>query len=281
MSSGQRHVSTVTGGLRSQNPKLFSLDDITSLQKRAKSKDSQSFPYFPKLPLELRTMIWELVAEEPRVLIVRARSNQGLCASIPPILHICSESRAIGLENYSYAFKEEESEYVEASTSDEKVNMISPGIYFNFERDTLYFPQTWNKDAKGAWSCLETIADWRGPADLRKVQRIGLDVEVSVCPSNHPLRLSAFDEIETLYLGYTEIRLRDKGPISFGELESDSYDEFMERYKMNRCWRLLQPAGDLPLEEVETIENLRGEVATSSYHWQNLKKVEPVRIEYL
>ncbi|KAK2780796.1 hypothetical protein FQN52_002057 [Onygenales sp. PD_12] len=66
-----------------------------------------SFHPFPRLPLELRARIWELIVE-PRTVEIRYRTVPGNLlhvtspTPVPAILHACSESRNQGL--YQRAF---------------------------------------------------------------------------------------------------------------------------------------------------------------------------------
>jgi len=100
------------------------------------------FVYFPKLPLELRTMIWKYTLPGPRVIKVAASdaaypTTHGLEllgpvweASIEqspiatPLLHACHDSRAIALKTYEAAFTPQ---------------LRGNSFYFDWQLDTLYF----------------------------------------------------------------------------------------------------------------------------------------------
>lgn len=221
-----------------------------------------------------------MVAEEPRVVPVNTKTNGGLHSSIPPILHVCSKSRSVGLKHYTQAFEPQRFPRLGTNTPEHEMNVLPMGVYLNFERDTLYFRESWNKNVKGAWCCLSQFANLVNRGDLKKVKRVGLDVNARVCSNYHLADFASWSGLEILYLGYEDARLGSDCQITFGELKSKDYEDFMRRYNMNPCWRLTWSTTKASLQHVETIEGLRKEVPTSSYRL-NLKKLEPVSIEHL
>ena len=85
------------------------------------------FLNFPRLPLELRDMVWDFVAQVPRVFIVdhrywtRARlDHESRAAAVHSILHVNKESRRVALN----AFEPYASRW-------------GKPIYFNFKKDVL------------------------------------------------------------------------------------------------------------------------------------------------
>jgi hypothetical protein len=99
--------------------------------------NEHTFTLFPKLPPELRNMVWRFAASEPRVVkIFSERPNPKDWTStiadhqiysdsrqhIPPILQATSESRRVALKFYTPAF----------------ASRIGYPIYFNFSYDILY-----------------------------------------------------------------------------------------------------------------------------------------------
>jgi hypothetical protein len=81
-----------------------------------------------------------MLAKEPRVVVISTKTDGGLYSSIPPILHVCSESRAVGLKHYTLAFEPyKRFDYRLAYYAPEHRIVLPPRVYFNFERDTLYF----------------------------------------------------------------------------------------------------------------------------------------------
>jgi hypothetical protein len=230
-----------------------------------------------------------MLAEEPRVVAVNTKTDGGLRASIPPILHVCSESRAVGLKHYTLAFESQRFADRWADTLVHKINVLPPRVYFNFERDTLYFRENWNKNVKGAWCCLSRFTTLVNGDDLKRVRRVGLDVNARVCSLKtsgercHLANFTFWDALEILYLGYEDVRLGSDCAISFGELESKDYKDFMRRYKINPCW-----GGKMQRlsEDDEAVEYLRNEVPIM-YHgtWKKpdwfLRKLELVSITHL
>lgn len=109
------------------------------------------FKLFPKLPVEIRVMIWRLCLPGPRVVDIRMRKKSipttigeilGVSRFIssvdhPVILHVCSESRSIARQHYRLSFPKKT-----------KAERSPPKIYIDFSIDTiwfdnlLYFPQS-------------------------------------------------------------------------------------------------------------------------------------------
>lgn len=167
--------------------------------------------------------------------------------------------------------------------------MLPPRVYFNFERDMLYFREKWNNNVEGAWCCLWQFARLVNEGDLQRVRRVGLDVNARVCSlktsgdSCHRANFAHWDALETLYLGYEDVRLGSDCPITFSQLESKDYEGFMQRYKMNPCWINKEDVG-----VTEAVWCLRNEVP-AAYHgiWRKpktdgfLRKLELVSIKHL
>jgi hypothetical protein len=84
-----------------------------------------SFPQFPKLPLEIRQMIWKSTLK-PRIVEVSHREEHGFYSRVenPVALQVSSESRKTVEHLYPLRF---------GSVLDE------PAVVFNFSLDTLYF----------------------------------------------------------------------------------------------------------------------------------------------
>ena len=112
------------------------------------------------------------------------------------------------------------------------------------------------------------------------MKRVGLDVNARVCSNCHLADSALWNGLEILYLGYKDVRLGSDCLISFSELESRDYEDFIRRYNMNPCWRLTWSTIKSSLQHVETIEGLKKEVPTSSYR-MNLKKLELVSVKHL
>jgi 2EXR family len=222
-----------------------------------------------------------MLAEAPRLVTVYTKTDNGLYSSIPPILLVCSESRAIGLRHYSLAFTSQSDTLQRTVTPEHMIDVLPPGVYFNFERDTFYFRENWNKNVKGAWSCLSQFSNLVKKDDLKRVKRIGFDVNTSICSLKtsgttcHFADLAFWDALENMYLGYEDIRLGSNCPISSSELKSEYYEDFIQRYKMNPCW---EPLG----RGNEAIEYLRNKVHRyGKKPDQLLKKLELVNIKHL
>lgn len=100
---------------------------------------SQVFTLFPKLPLEIRRMVWE-AAIQPRLIRFQMTTicsphtptkipRQYSSAPIPPLLHTCVESReAMQAAGYELAFG---------------TDYQAPQTWFNFAQDVLYVSRLW------------------------------------------------------------------------------------------------------------------------------------------
>jgi len=229
-----------------------------------------------------------MLAEESRVVAVKTKTDGGLRSAIPPILHVCSESRAVGLKHYTLAFESQRFAHRWTDTPEHKINVLPPRVYFNFERDMLYFRENWNKNVEGAWCCLSRFTNLLNKGDLKRVRRVGLDVNTRVCSlktSGEKCHLANFafrDALEILYLSYEDTRLGSDCPISSSKLESKDYKDFMQRYKMNPCCRDIRWLS----RDFEAVEYLRNEVLIM-YHgmWEKpdwfLRRLELLSVKYL
>lgn len=171
----------------------------------------------------------------------------------------------------------------------------SPRVYFNFARDVLYFREDWNEGVKGQASCFEELRRVVKQSDVKKVRRVGMDVNARACSLRtsgetcHSPSFAYWDALEILYIGYEdEGRLGADCPIRFDELERKDYKDFMNKYKRNPCWEVVRQDGE------EAVEHLRNEVPYG-YHgrplecfpgyWDYpegfLEKLEVVRIKHL
>lgn len=107
-----------------QGPQLSQTMSHQTVSTHENLRDAPVFSRFPQLPLEIRTLIWQEIAQLPRNLDIWA-PNKGTVAfwdpienntstfrpykhvttqPVPGILHACKESRKIGLESYELSF---------------------------------------------------------------------------------------------------------------------------------------------------------------------------------
>jgi 2EXR family len=103
------------------------------------SDASREFALFPKLPPELRDMVWKFMLPDPRILNLLCHrpthtdqepilfshdpvSKANINVVATPLLHTCSRSRQIALGRYERAFD----------------GLLNHPIYFDWERDTVY-----------------------------------------------------------------------------------------------------------------------------------------------
>ncbi|PVH81198.1 hypothetical protein DL98DRAFT_531374 [Cadophora sp. DSE1049] len=122
--------------------------DVTHPRFSPDSGPATTFTLFPKLPCEIRMMIWRASMEgrtvELRLSHCKVKKNRSprydLVGAFPTLLRpICKEAREVGLKAYTpAAFKLK--------------YKCTKGIHFNFELDTLHFRGTqqynWNFQTK-------------------------------------------------------------------------------------------------------------------------------------
>ena len=213
------------------------------------------------------------MAGEPRIVVVHSRTDESLRAPVPPILHVCSASRAVGLKHYTLAFGSPP-EYHELDQVSEET-CRQPTVYFNFELDTLYFPEDWNAGIEGPSSCVSSLSLEVNEDDLKKVKGVGFDVNARVCcltvsgEDCHSPDFQYWDALETMYLGLEAGGLGGNYQIGFRGLEKKDYGAFMRCYRKNPCWR------DMKLwpDDADAVEQLRNEVPWA-YHG-NLRREKP------
>lgn len=148
-STSHRISRSVSPDGRTATHEYHHMDDpanpITKIKHSRFSPDSSpatTFTLLPKLPCEIRMMIWQKSMEgrtfELRISHHKVRKNRSLWYDLvgpfPTLLRpICREARELGLKAYTpSAFKMK--------------YKCTKGIYFNFELDTLHFrgTQRWN-----------------------------------------------------------------------------------------------------------------------------------------
>ncbi|KAI0392855.1 hypothetical protein F5Y17DRAFT_459511 [Xylariaceae sp. FL0594] len=137
-----------------------------------------SFTVFKNLPPELRIMIWQLAMPESRTVVLtssctrqrrEAASLDAILptpcesgedawystAQIPALLHVNQEARYEALMRYTLSF--------DISGPESK---SQPKVYFDFSRDTLFFPEEELK--------VECKTLWARTCDLEKVKRLAI-----------------------------------------------------------------------------------------------------------
>lgn len=291
-SLGKRHTPRSRNGRHSQRPKSH-YQDTASSKIISSFKHPKEFPHFVRLPYEIQYKIWEMLAEEPRVVPINTRTDNGLYSSIPPILHVCSESRAVGLKHYTLAFKSQRFDDGWTDGSEPETNVLPPRVYFNFERDMLYFREKWNKKVNGEWCCLLQFPSLVDEYDLKRVRKVGLDVNARACSLEisgeecHPASFAHWDALEILCLGYEDVRLGSDCLITSSELESKDYEGFMQRYKINPCWAEMDQLEE-DVEAADAVQYLRDEVPVICHGTWNkpkpdgfLRKLKLVSIKHL
>ena len=112
------------------------------MSQPAETTTPQTFPYFsdPQFPAEIKDLIWSFAikAIPPRTVEITSNPKSPLSlhswistAPLPALLHTCSRSRSLAQKYYPLSFSSSQ-------------NTFSNGIYFNFQKDTLYFGKEFN-----------------------------------------------------------------------------------------------------------------------------------------
>ena len=105
---------------------VYDIISRTYLPSKSPINKLARFTLFPKLPYELRHLIWRYSLPSRRVVDVLYDDKTGECKSpcpIPTALHVNSEARGVALESYELVF------------STQKANAM---VYFDFSVDALY-----------------------------------------------------------------------------------------------------------------------------------------------
>ncbi|KAK0101103.1 hypothetical protein ONS95_012913 [Cadophora gregata] len=174
MSSSSNSGSIPSVGISAFDTSLQSIQDPTTMSTSASSAPNPStfdsavqmpahekelrFTLFPKLPLELRDMIWGHSCNEERIIDVRAVVISGLenedffmrpednqtpkpfqvksfTYTVPSVLHTSKEARKIGLQHYSLEFGTK----IERKVGPATIKISTPArIYVNWNRDLIF-----------------------------------------------------------------------------------------------------------------------------------------------
>jgi hypothetical protein len=252
---------------------------VYRLRDRKARSSSKEFKSFSKLPKEIQMRIWEMTMEDGRIVTVgTAFGKEGLLSldPVPSALHVCADSRAVGLKHCALHFAATQW----SRCSDEETTPLLPAqIYFNFDRDTLYFPQDWNHGVYAEWSCLSYLSDM---TDLQRVQSVAVDIKANVCSdktTGHVPDFSEWTALKSIYLVLEEPNMLGGRQKKFCELHEKEYSSFVKCYHKSDC------VVDVPktLNDAETLENIRNVrmLPSISGHQPQLNswaaKVYPVR----
>ncbi|KAF6835730.1 hypothetical protein CPLU01_04200 [Colletotrichum plurivorum] len=126
--------------------------------------------FFPKLPLELRIVIWRLSLPKPRTVSIRYGAttlswnsdfiNGTSKAEIPTILHVCHESRKEGLRHYKLRF-----------------GVAGPAkVFFDSEVDILHIGRM--EGFMASWSQYSTFMVMCNQLDLEETRHLAIDESV-------------------------------------------------------------------------------------------------------
>lgn len=191
-----------------------------------------SFTLFPKFPIELRIQIFGHAmpgARRVRIIVNLFKGLHSDC-TVPPMLHVCRESRLEALKLYQPLFN----------------HSVRPIVYFNFARDSLYFGP---KDEEDTSTDLDHVLyEFLGQADstlLAKIQCLTLGTGVNF-PFNaiefisNALTPSKFSKLLKFTDLYTN-RYYTRGVTCFSEMVIAEHLQIFWKDEQ-RGWKSLSPS---------------------------------------
>jgi hypothetical protein len=170
---------------------------MVKISKKPIPREPPTFPLFPKLPSELRQIIWTLALPKPRTIMVTSRAfvtydermspvrnfRAGHNAQIVPcVLHVCAESRNLGLKTYQPAFA---------------TQLRARPIYFNFQSDTLYMKDSFALESFcGGYSDFEKSG--LGGDLMENIRHLALGI--SCARRKILVELASYERMKTVFL---------------------------------------------------------------------------------
>ncbi|KFY72312.1 hypothetical protein V499_07537 [Pseudogymnoascus sp. VKM F-103] len=195
-------------------------------------KTLRRFKLFPKLPTEIRLMIWTLLLPPPRVVDIRMRrksipTSAGEILDVgrfissvdhPIILHVCSESRRVARQHYKLSFpKKTNTEWSPAQT------------YIDFDNDTVwfdnlrYFPTTPSANSPKILPMAE-FAKIKKLAMRHEIDRVLLDSTKLFNPKHFPA-------LEDIYVVGHKVYPHEILLVVYGTYTSETLEKVWEKEK--------------------------------------------------
>ncbi len=178
------------------NPESAPIEEPVLPERFSALDTSQEFIFFPKLPVELRDMIWKFPLPEPRIVEISGSRSRPINLSVPVILQVNQEARRLAKKHYSLELK----------------NLRKQGqVYVDFNVDTLLI-----KDRKSMAKFYDVEAHWERPrpwelrsADVMKtledeVQHLALGGSSCLCAVNIEVYCH-FTNLKTLSVDWEEL----------------------------------------------------------------------------
>jgi hypothetical protein len=212
------------------------------------NKDAK-FTLFPKLPAELRRMIWHRSLPGPRVVEVLFADRYGFCFSpcpIPTALHVNREARDIALESYKACFA---------------TLKATSRIYFDMEVDILFFGV--GNFAPSGEDPVAHLFQQLLRRDLNQVKNIAIDSEIDTLFS---------DEVEE-YAGLTTLGLKRVESVMVIKNEEGHHDTVLQKSKGRKgefhAWSVNEEGKISSWHLPQEATSWEGDV---SRHWANLEE---------
>jgi hypothetical protein len=137
-------------------------------------------------------------------------------APVPAALHTCSLSRETALKYYGLCF---------GMTSVD--GTVPPMIYFNYEKDMLYFQEDRPINKFRDRSCFEQFFALVNPFDVQRVRHLGfpsnLPVTMHYTADSFHKDLRLWKGLKTVCLGYNRYGLNVRRAITFTPLEDNDW----------------------------------------------------------
>lgn len=190
---------------------------------------------FQKLPSELRIQIWELLVEPRVVPIIEINGQVRSTCPVPVILHICHESRHIGLKFYETSIGLVYANLTDCFGSDFK----EPLIYFNPKLDILYARRSF----KFLWHLYPPLCEYKG-ASFAVEHDTFCDYFRATARTHQNSRdiggisLGFFLKLRNIFLVFEESGLIRKGDVELVDVADDNLKK-LQRAQISECMAIL------------------------------------------
>ncbi|KAH7346428.1 hypothetical protein BKA65DRAFT_502418 [Rhexocercosporidium sp. MPI-PUGE-AT-0058] len=232
------HTTTLQDGLSKRLTPARSSLRIRKL-KELSSTSNGTFHPFPRLPLELRTKIWETANAEPRVVVVDMPKFRVWFTSptpVPATLHACSESRIITLRTHKLCFPQRREDRPDGPAT----------VYSNLARDTIYFRRAHNSNALAIDSFPSRISK----KELEKMEAVLLAAGIHRAFNSLVLACTSLKEIQ---LGLEAPHLDLARSIVCSPLEEKDYGRFVKNYRAMWLGGIVDTVGLQPSAAIDRI----------------------------
>jgi hypothetical protein len=190
---------------------------------------------FQKLPAELRVQIWEFLIEPRVVPIIEINGQVHSTCPVPVILHICRESRQIGLKYYDNSIGLVYANLTDCFGKD----YTEPLIYFNPKLDILFARRSF----KFIWHLYPTLCKYKSAAFA--IEHDTFCDYFRAAARTHGVRhdiggisLGFFLSLENLFLVFEEPGRALKGEVELVDVKDNSFSK-IHGLQISECMAIL------------------------------------------